>query len=215
MSTPTPPADPEAPEAPEADAAAEAAPATTEGAAAQATDDKKDCEPPRRHPCCWIGEPDWHKAETRIELPPERYLEAYWHAEILDYEAKNPLTRIIERREEFVVRIRIELCGRLWRCICGNWCFNVGFTPFGDGERFNLSQHVNSGQFEYNDWKGCDTLCIERCIRVPACAIPADRCGTVYDVAAWFELRCCGDCKDKDSTLAVSGFEKLGVYQFV
>jgi hypothetical protein len=211
MSTPTPPADPEAPEA---DAAAEAAPATAEGAA-PATDGKKDCEPPHRHPCCWVGEPDWHKAETRIELPPERYLEAYWHAEILDYEAKNPLTRIIERREEFVVRIRIELCGRLWRCICGNWCFNVGFTPFGDGERFNLSQHVDPNEFEYNDWKGCDTLCIERCIRVPACAIPADRCGTVYDVAAWFELRCCGRCKDKDSTLAVSGFEKLGVYQFV
>jgi hypothetical protein len=187
---------------------------TTE--AVPAADVTKDCEPPpRRHPCCWVDDDDWHRAHTRIELPPERHLEAYWHAEILDYEAKNPLTRIIERREEFVVRLRVELCGRLWRCICGNWCFNLGFTPFGDGERFNLSQHVESGEFEYNDWKGCDTLCIEKTIRVPACAIPVERCGTVYDIAAWFELRCCGDCRDKDSHLAVSGFERLGGYQFV
>jgi len=44
---------------------------------------------------------------------------------------------------------------------------------------------------------------------------PGGLLGTVYDVAAWFELHCCGDCRDKDSTLAVSGFEKLGAYQFV
>jgi hypothetical protein len=208
MTTPTPPAAPAA--------TTEAPPAATTTETAPANDASRDCEPsPHRHPCCWVDEPDWHKSETRIELSSERHLEAYWHAEILDYEAKNPLTRIIERREEFVVRIRIELCGRLWKCICGNWCFNVGFTPFGKGERFDLSEHVNPDEFEYNDWKGCDGLCIERCIRVPACAIPVERCGTVYDVAAWFELRCCGRCRDEGSHLAVSGFEKLGVYQFV
>jgi hypothetical protein len=207
----TTPATPAAAAAPATDT--EAAPAAAE---APATDDNKPCPPPpHRHPCCWPDDDDYHKGHTRVELPPERHLEAYWHAEILDEQAENPLTRIIERREEFVVRMRIELCGRLWKCICGNWCFNVGFTPFGQGERFNLSEHVDPAEFEYNDWKGCYTLCIDKCIRVPACAIPAARCGTVYDVAAWFELRCCGDCRDDNSHLAVSGFEKLGVYQFV
>ena len=87
--------------------------AVTTTAAVPAAGVTKDCEPPRRHPCCWINDDDWHKGHTRIELPPESHLEAYWHAEILDYQAKNPLTRIIERREEFVVRLRVELCGRL------------------------------------------------------------------------------------------------------
>jgi hypothetical protein len=196
MTTPTPPAASPAPVAP-------------------ATDDKDDCVRHRRHPCCWLDDDDWHRGHTRIELPPEHHLEAYWHAEILDFETKNPLTKIIERREDFVVRLRVELCGRLWKCICGHWCFNVGFTPIGKGEGFNLSDDLPAGELEYPDWKGCDTLCIEKCVTVPACTIPADRCGTVYQVAAWFELRCCGGCRDKDSHLAVSGFENLKEYQFV
>jgi hypothetical protein len=202
MTTPAAPAAPASP-----------APATP---AAPATGAGNGCPPIRKHPCCFIGDDRWHQAETRIELPPETHLEAYWHAEILDYQAKNPLTRIIERREDFVVRFRVELVGRLWNCICGHWCFNVGFTPVGRGEGFDLSEHLpDPGELEYGNWTGCQTLCIERCVTVPACAIPADRCGTVYEVAAWFELRCCGGCRDKDSHLAVSGFEKLGDYQFV
>jgi len=208
MTTPTAPASPASPDATDAAAAPDAE-------ATPATHGPDGCEPPRKHPCCWINEPDWHKAETRIELPPERHLEAYWHAEILDYEAENPLTHIIERREDFVVRFRVELCGRLWRCICGHWCFNVGFTPVGKGDGFNLSDDLPPGEFEIPDWKGCEKLCIEKCVRVPACTIPADRCGTVYQVAAWFELRCCGGCQDPDSHLAVSGFENLKEYQFV
>lgn len=195
MTTPTPPAAP----------AATAAPATAV---------ENGGHPPVRRRC-WPDDDRWHRGHTRIELSPEHHLEAYWHAEILDFEAKNPLGHIIERREEFIVRFRVELVGRLWKCICGNWCFNLGFTPFGRGERFDLSDHVNPDDFEYNDWKGCETLCVERCVRVPADRIPVERCGTVYDVAAWFELRCCGRCRDEDSHLAVSGFERLGGYQFV
>jgi len=165
---------------------------------------------------CWADDDHWHAGKTKIELPSERYLKASWHAEILDVDSANEFDRIIERRDPFVVRLRIELEGRLWRCICGNWCFNVGFTPFGRGERFDLSEHVpDPGEFHYNGWKGCDTLCIERCITVPGGAIPIERCGTVYECAAWFELRCCGDCEDADSHLAASGFERLGAYQFV
>lgn len=164
---------------------------------------------------CWPDDDRWHKGHTRIELPPE-HLRAYWHAEILDPESKDPLTRIIERSEEFIVRFRVELEGRLWKCLCGHWCFNLGFTPYGAGERFDLSEHLpNPDDLQYQDWKGCDTICVERCVRVPAGAIPEKRCGTVYDVAAWFEMRCCGGCNDDNSHLAVSGFEKLGSYQFV
>ena len=57
---------------------------------------------------CWPDDDRWHKGHTRIELPPE-HLRAYWHAEILDPESKDPLTRIIERSEEFIVRFRVEL----------------------------------------------------------------------------------------------------------
>jgi hypothetical protein len=201
----TTPATPEAPAAPET-------PAATAAPVATATEDKKDCGP-RRH--CWPDDDDWHKAHTRVELPSENHLKAYWHAEILDYEAKNPHTKIIERSEDFVVRFRVELVGRLWVCICGHWCFNLGFTPFGDGKRFNLSDLIKPEDLEYRDWEGCRTVCIEKCVTVPCDTIPADYCGTVYDVAAWFELRCCGGCRDKDSHLAVSGFERLGAYQFV
>ena len=163
---------------------------------------------------CWPDDRDWDDGKTEIFLS-SKHLRAHWNAHIIDVDDKNKHDTIIERKDPFEVRFRVELEGRLWRCLCGNWCFNVGFTPFGDGERFNLSQHVDPAEFEYNNWKGCDTLCIEKCITVPACSIPVERCGTVYDVAAWFELRCCGNCRDKDSHLAVSGFEKLGVYQFV
>jgi hypothetical protein len=36
----------------------------------------------------------------------------------------------------------------------------------------------------------------------------------VYEVAAWFELRCCGYCPDERSHLAVAGFERKGEYMF-
>jgi hypothetical protein len=65
------------------------------------------------------------------------------------------------------------------------------------------------------DWTGCRTLCIELPVRVPPDTIPAGYCGTVYEVASWFELRCCGGCEDPNSHLAASGFERLGEYQFV
>jgi hypothetical protein len=178
------------------------------------------CKPqPCGPPCarqCWPGEDDWHRAHTRIELPSERYLKAFWHAEILDVNSPNPHDRIIERRDPFLVRFRVELEGRLWRCIGGHWCFNVGFTAIGAGDDFNLSQILpDPSVLEIPDWTGCDKLCPELSVPVPGNVIPAGYCGTVYEVAAWFELRCCGGCQDPNSHLAASGFERLGEYQFV
>jgi hypothetical protein len=194
------------------------APATATPAAAPALPECG-CKPQQCGPqCgrqCWPDEDDWHRAHTRIELPSERYLKAFWHAEILDVDSPNPHDRIIERRDPFLVRFRVELEGRLWKCIAGNWCFNVGFTAIGAGEDFNLSQLLPPGEFQLKDWTGCDTLCVGKCVTVPADTIPVGYCGTVYEVAAWFELRCCGYCDDPKSHLAASGFERLGDYQFV
>jgi hypothetical protein len=115
-----------------------------------------DCGPRRQ---CWPGEDDWHRAHTRIELPSERYLKAFWHTDILDVDSPNPHDRIIERRDPFLVRFRVELEGRLWRCIGGHWCFNVGFTAIGAGDDFNLSQHLPDPRvLQIPDWTGCKTL---------------------------------------------------------
>ena len=128
---------------------------------------------------------------------------------------KNKADTIIERKDAFAVRFRVYLRGRLWKCICGHWCFKVGFAPVGEGKKFELSSILHDpSELEIRDWKGCDTLCIEKIIRVPGGLIPVEPCGTVYEVAAWFELRCCGYCADEHSHLAVAGFERLGEYMF-
>jgi hypothetical protein len=194
-----------------------ATPPAADATADHAEPDHKtpECGPPSgRH--CWPGEDDWHRAHTRIELPSERYLQAYWHTDVCDVDSPHPHDRIIERRDPFLIRFRVELKGRLWRCISGHWCFNVGFTAIGAGDDFNLSQHLPDPRvLQIPDWTGCKTRCIERTVRVPADTIPVGYCGTVYEVASWFELRCCGGCEDPNSHLAASGFERLGEYQFV
>src|SRR6202046_709679 len=157
-----------------------------------------DCGPRRQ---CWPGEDDWHRAHTRIELPSERYLKAFWHTDILDVDSPNPHDRIIERRDPFLVRFRVELEGRLWRCIGGHWCFNVGFTAIGAGDDFNLSQHLPDPRvlqiparagtdchrphpppdprvLRIPDGTGCKTLGVERPVRVPPDTIPVGYCGT-------------------------------------
>jgi hypothetical protein len=172
-----------------------------------ATDD------PLRFPC-WPEDRDWLDGKTEIFLST-KHLKAHWDADIID-DDKNKHDTILERDEAFQVRFRVELEGRLWRCICGHWCFNLGFTAIGRGEDFNLSDVLpDPKQLHVKDWKGCDRRCIEVCVTVPPGRIPADGCGTVYEVAAWFELRCCGDCDDEKSHLAVAGYEALEEYQFV
>ena len=59
-------------------------------------------------------------------------------------------------------------------------------------------------------WRGCDTLCLEQNITVPAGTIklPDDKDLVVYEVAAQAELRCC------DGHIAVAAFEALEEYEF-
>ena len=160
--------------------------------------------------------PDWLDGATEVELPSRRHLRAYWDADILDLDDRNKHDTIIERTDPFEVRFRIYLKGRLWSCIGGDWCFDLGFTPIGDGPRFNLSDVVaDPSELRINDWRGCRGRYIDKCVYVPGCTIPAGHCGTLYQVGAKFELHCCGDCEDRDNYLAVVGHEPQGEYMFV
>jgi hypothetical protein len=162
-----------------------------------------------------VDAPDWLDGATEIELSA-RHLRAYWDADIIDVDDRNKHDTIIERKDPFEVRFRVYLKGRLWKCICGHWCFDVGFTAVGDGPDFNLSDVLpDRSVLQIEDWKGCDGLYIERCITVPRDTIPVERCGTLYQVGAKFELRCCGGCYDEGSHLAVAGHESQGEYMFV
>jgi len=134
----------------------------------------------------------------------------YWDADILDLDDKNKADTIIGTEETFAVRFRVELRGRLWRCITGDWLFDVGFKPIGPGKGFYLSKLLNSSDFEVKGWRGCDTLCIERTVTVPkgTITLDGDVDTEVYEVAAKVELRCC------DGHVAVAGYEALEEYEF-
>jgi hypothetical protein len=158
--------------------------------------------------------PDWLDGATEVELSA-RHLRAKWDADILDVDDKNEKDTIIEAKDDFVVRFRVYLGGRVWRCFCGCWCFDVCFTAVGDGPNFNLSDRLtDKDDLCIRDWKGCDGLYIEKCVTVPGGTIPVGTCGTLYEVGCKFEFRCCGCCGDPESHLAVAGHERQGEYMF-
>ena len=167
---------------------------------------------------CWPNDPDWLDGSTEIELST-RHLRARWDADIIDVDDRNKHDTIIARKDPFEVRFRVELKGRLWYCICGHWCFDLGFTSVGKGQHFNLSDYLpepEKSKLRICDWKGCETRCIEVCVRVPPGTIPTEHCGSLYQVGAKFELRCCGDCDDDcGGHLALAGHEPQGEYMFV
>jgi hypothetical protein len=156
---------------------------------------------------CWPDDWDDLDGKTEIELPSERYTRVYWDADILDLDDKNKRDRILGTEELFKVRFRVELRGRLWRCLTGDWRFDVGFTTIGQGPGFNLSSLLpGDPNFEIKDWKGCDSLCLERVVTVPPGTIKIQGDTQVYAVAARVELRCC------DGSVVVAGFEDLKEY---
>ena len=92
--------------------------------------------------------------------------------------------------------------------MCGTWCFDVGFTPIGKGAGFNLRDKVSDpGLFDFK-WCGCERRCIEVCIPIPAGSVPAECCGTLYEVGTVFKFPCC----DKLSPL--TGYEPKHHYEF-
>ncbi len=173
----------------------------------------KDCEcGKKREPSrCWPDDPDYLDGKTEIELPAERYTKVFWDADIIDLDDKNKHDKIIGTEEVFQVRFRVELRGKLWRCMTGDWLFDVGFKPIGPGHGFYLSALLpGNPDFGYPNWRGCDedALCIERLVTVPAGTITIEGDTEVYEVAAKVELRCC------DGHIAVAGFEALEEYEF-
>jgi len=159
-----------------------------------------------KKPPCWPNDPDWLDGTTELNLP-SGVVSAYWDTDILDSYGKPPGT-IIGSDDPFQVRFRVELRGDLWGCVCGDWCFDVGFTAIGELKAFKLSDYLGKSKFEIKNWRGCDTTCLELVVTVPAGTIPSDKCGTVYELAAFFELHCC------DSHVAVVGYEALEEYEF-
>jgi hypothetical protein len=158
-------------------------------------------------PPCWPNDPDWLDGKDEVNVP-NGVLRAYWDTDIVDANGVPPGT-IIGSDDLFKVRFRVELVGDLWRCICGSWCFDVGFSPIGSGSGFYLSEVLKDPSvLEITGWEGCQTCCIELCVDVPPGTIPAGKCGTVYEVAAKYELHCC------DGHVALVGYEALEEYEF-
>jgi hypothetical protein len=160
---------------------------------------------PKRQPC-WPDDPDYLDGYTEIDLP-SRLLQARWDVDILEA-AYEPQHKIIEADDPFKVRFRVALLGDLWYCVCGDWWFDLGFTPIGEGKGFDLSDLVGRDKFYVRNWRGCRTRCIELLVEVPPNTIPTEYCGTVYECAGKFQLYCCG------RPAAVVGFEPLEEFQF-
>jgi hypothetical protein len=159
-------------------------------------------------PPCWPDDRDYLDGRTELNLASSSWLRAYWDTDIVDSAGVPPGT-IIGSDDPFQVRFRVELVGDLWRCICGSWCFDVGFSAIGENKDFKLSTVLaDPKKLEYNDWRGCDTTCIELIVTVPAGTIPSDKCSTVYELVATFELHCC------DGHVGLVGYEALEEYQF-
>lgn len=158
-------------------------------------------------PPCWPADPDYLDGYKKIDLPSEKLLNLFWDVDILDPE-KEPSHKIIEAGDPFNIHIRMALVGDLWTCIAGDWDFDVGFTPIGKGQGFDLSSLIGKDKLQFKGWKGCDTRCVELMVTVPANTIPTEYLGTLYEVGAKFQLYCC------NVPAPVVGYEALEEYQF-
>jgi hypothetical protein len=151
----------------------------------------EDCKKEPPYPStCWPRDQDFLDGAVELRVPPSTALKARWDADLIDANGVKPNT-IISIKDDFQVRVRVELTGELWNCICGNWCFDFGFTAIGAGTNFNLSDKLPAGALDVKDWEGCTTRCIKKVVTVPAGTIPADHCGTLYEVGARFAFFCC------------------------
>ncbi len=157
---------------------------------------------------CWPDDRDYLNGVVELRLPAATALRAYWDADIVDQNGVPPGT-IIAVTDPFLVRFRVELRGELWHCIHGDWCFDLKFTSIGEGPNFDLADKLPQGVFELNDWDGCQTRCIEVKYLVPAGTVPAEYCGSLYEVGATFALHCC-----KRERPILVGYEALEEREF-
>jgi hypothetical protein len=158
---------------------------------------------------CWPDDPNYLGDRVEIELPPDRYTQVFWSTDILDTN-NNKHDNVLRTNEPFLIRFRVELRGRLWKCVHGTWSFNVGFKPIGPGPGFYLSALLQEERnLRIENWKGCDTLCIEHIVTVPPGTIQVEGDQQVYEVAAHVDLRCC------NGQVAVAGYEELPEYEII
>src|SRR4051794_20948242 len=76
---------------------------------------------PSRPSTCWPGD----NLDGYLEFnPPSAILIAYWDAEILDTTGV-PSPKILPTSSPFDVRFRLELTGPAWRCMTGDWVFDL------------------------------------------------------------------------------------------
>lgn len=151
-----------------------------------------------------------HPGETAVEIrkPPADALRAYWSAVVTDPNGVDPST-IISIRDAFKVRFDVWLEGALWRCICGNWCFELCLEACGPGPELYLSQLIGKDKLRVEHFEGCKTKHVVLEIDVPAGTVPADACTTLYQVGATFQMEDpCGQPS------AVVGYAVLGELQF-
>jgi len=162
---------------------------------------------------CWPEDTDYLDGRTEIHVPSSGALRAFWDADVLDSNGIPPGT-IISTADGFTVRFRVELVGDLWRCLAGCWCFELCLTAIGKGDNFNLSEKLPAGVLEVKDWRGCSTRCVELSYSVPAGTIPAENCGTLYEVGARFALHCCCDASHPHERPILVGYEALEEIEF-
>lgn len=144
---------------------------------------------------CWPGvDLDGYKELN----PPEPLFKLYWNAEILDVDGIQP-NRIIRTTDDFVVRFRIEIVGDGWKCMAGEWRFDLAIDEQGGPQDFMLSSKLPAGALNEEGWRGCDSMCVEKDYRVPAGTIDPG----VYEITARFRLYCC------DQPGPIVGFDPL------
>src|SRR6266545_3277524 len=125
--------------------------------------------------------------------------------------SEQTVSTVTERPDWLDGSTEIELSARHLRAYWDADILDVDDTSIGDGPDFNLSDVLpDRSELQIRDWKGCDGVYIEKYVWVPPETIPVEHCGTLYQVGAKFELRCCGYCEDKDSHVAVAGHEAQG-----
>lgn len=151
------------------------------------------------------------QGSVEIYKPPSGALAGQWTAELRDSYGIEP-GNIIRADDDFEVSFWVWLTGDLWKCICGDWCFDMDFEAIGRGPEFSLTDIAEiQPQLSLRDWKGCapGALHFHVTVKVPAGKIPPGPKNTVYLVVASFQmLDPCGN------PAAVVGHQVLGEYQF-
>ena len=128
---------------------------------------------------------DWLDGSTEIELSA-RHLRAYWDADIIDVDDKNKYDKIIERKDPFEVRFRVYLKGRLWKLYLRPLVLRRRLHR--DREGCGLQPLRRPVRPVGTPDQGLERLrrAVHRAVTVyvPGGTIPAEHCGTLYEVAA-------------------------------